>query len=124
MSRCQSLDDLYIQSQFFDMAKPDEMRELLKKGIKTDKKALAMLKKLKMRAKETIEKELAFFQGENNFIISYVNVNGLSKKHYKNLTQDINVLASNVIGIGETGLDPNTSTTGYKLFPPHQGKFF
>ena len=106
------------------MAKPDEMRELLKKGIKTDKKALAMLKKLKMRAKETIEKELAFFQGENNFIISYVNVNGLSKKHYKNLTQDINVLASNVIGIGETGLEPYTSTTGYKLFPPHQGKFF
>ena len=68
------------------MAKPDEVKALLKKGIKTDKKALAMLKKLKMRAKETIEKELAFFQGEDNFIVSYVNVNGLSKKHYKNLT--------------------------------------
>ena len=105
------------------MTKPDEVRALLKKGIKTDKKALAMLKKLKMRAKETIEKELAFFQGEDHFIVSYVNVDGIWRT-FIDLIQDINVLASNVIGIGETHLGPNESTSCYKLFPPHQGKFF
>ena len=118
------MDDLYIQSQFFDMAKPDEMKELLKKGIKTDKKALAMMKTLKKRALETIEKDQAFFKGENHFIVSYINIEGLKGRHYKDLIQDINVLASNVIGIGETWLHPNESTSGYKLFPPHQGKFF
>ena len=127
MSRCQRLDDLYIQSEFFDMSKPDEVRKLLKQGIKTDKKALAMMKKLSERAKETIEKDQLFFKGEDHFIVSYLNIGGLTGNHYKYLIQDINILASNVLGIGETWLGPNASTDytdQYQLFPPHQGKFF
>ena len=124
MSRCQTLDDLYIQSEFFDMSEPEEVKKLLKQGIKTDKKALAMMKNLKKRAKETIEKDQLFFQGEDHFIVSYLNIGGLTHYHYKYLLQDINVLMSNVIGIGETWLHPDSSTDHYQLFPPHQGKFF
>ena len=53
------------------MSKPEEVKKLLKQGIKTDKKALAMMKNLKKRAKETIEKDQLFFQGEDHFIVSY-----------------------------------------------------
>ena len=123
MSRCQKLDDLYIQSEHFDMAKPDEVRKFLKEGIKTDKKALAMLKKLQKRAFETITRDQKFFIMDDHFLVSYININGL-RAHYKYLLQDFNIMESSIIGIGETGLQSNTSTSEYALFPPHEGRFF